>query len=117
MWGPAAVWAAVLFLLSAWPNPAGPSWLVVSDKVVHFVLFGVLGGALALGRRWSGGRTSHLAAVAVGMLYGASDEWHQAMVPNRVPSLEDWYADAAGVLAGYLLITLILRRVGRRAGA
>lgn len=117
MWGPAAVWAAVLFLLSAWPNPAGPSWLVVSDKVVHFVLFGVLGGALAFGRRWSGGRTSHLAAVAVGMLYGASDEWHQAMVPNRVPSMEDWYADAAGVLAGYLLITLILRRVGRRAGA
>ena len=117
MWGPALVWAAVLFLLSSWPNPAGPSWLQVSDKVVHFVLFAVLGGALGLGRQWSGGTVPHWLVIGVGLLYGAMDEWHQAVVPNRVPSLGDWYADVAGVLFGYVVITLLARRVGSPSGA
>lgn len=117
MWGPAAVWAAVLFLLSSWPNPVGPSWLHVSDKVVHFVLFAVLGGALGFGRQWSGGNVPHWLVICVGMLYGAMDEWHQALVPNRVPSLADWYADVSGVLLGYLLVTLLAKRVGPPSGA
>ncbi len=117
MWGPALVWAAVLFLLSSWPNPTGPSWLQVSDKVVHFVLFAVLGGALGFGRQWSGGSVPHWLVIGVGMLYGAMDEWHQALVPNRVPSLGDWYADVAGVLFGYVVITLLAKRVGSPSGA
>lgn len=117
MWGPAAVWAAVLFLLSAWPNPAGPSWLAVSDKVVHLVLFAVLGGALAFGRWWSGAPAPHALIVAVGIGYGALDEWHQAMVPNRTPSVADWYADIAGVLLGYALTTLLVISAGRMSGA
>lgn len=117
MWGPAAVWAAVLFLLSSWPNPAGPSWLHVSDKVVHFVLFAVLGAALGFGRQWSGGTVPHWVVIGVGMLYGAMDEWHQALVPNRVPSLGDWYADVGGVLLGYVVVTLLAKRVGPPSGA
>lgn len=117
MWGPALVWAAVLFLLSSWPNPTGPAWLQVSDKVVHFVLFAVLGGALGLGRQWSGGAVPHWLVIGVGMLYGAMDEWHQALVPNRVPSLADWYADVGGVLFGYLVVTLLAKRVGSMSGA
>lgn len=111
------MWAAVLFLLSSWPNPAGPSWLHVSDKVVHFVLFAVLGGALGFGRHWSGGTVPHWLVIGVGMLYGAMDEWHQALVPNRVPSMGDWYADVGGVLLGYLLVTLLAKRVGLPSGA
>ena len=117
MWGPAAVWAAVLFLLSAWPDPVGPSWLRVSDKAVHFVLFAVLGAALALGRRWSGSTVSHWAVLLVGMLYGATDEWHQAFVPRRTPSLDDWLADLAGVVVGYLVVTYLSRSAAPRAGA
>lgn len=117
MWGPAAVWAAVLFLLSAWPNPSGPSWLRVSDKVAHFVLFAVLGAALAVGRRWSGSSVSHFMVLVVGMLYGATDEWHQALVPNRTPALDDWIADVAGVVVGYAVVTYLLRSVEPRADA
>lgn len=117
MWGPAALWAAVLFLLSSWQNPVGPSWLTVNDKTAHFVLFGVLGAALAFGRRWSGGRVPHVLVLIVGMLYGALDEWYQSTVPNRVPSLEDWYADVAGVFFGYLLFTFLFARARPRAGA
>jgi VanZ family protein len=117
MWGPAAVWAAVLFLLSAWPNPVGPLWLRVNDKFVHFVLFAVLGGALGVGRRWSGSTVSHWTVLAVGLLYGASDEWHQALVPNRTPDVQDWLADAAGVVVGYLAVTYLSRSAEPRPGA
>jgi VanZ family protein len=117
MWGPAAVWAAVLFLLSAWPNPVGPAWLRVSDKVAHLALFGVLGVALGIGRRWSGLRVPHWVVIFVGMLYGVTDEWHQSMVPRRVPSIEDWYADVTGVVLGYVLVTLFFSRARRVAGA
>lgn len=117
MWGPAALWVAVLFSLSSWSNPSGPSWLAVNDKTAHFVLFGVLGGALAAGRWWSDAAASHRVAIAVGLLYGVVDEWYQSTVPNRVPSLMDWYADVAGVLAGYLLITYLLRRRASRSDA
>lgn len=117
MWGPAAVWAAVLFLLSAWPDPRGPSWLALNDKVVHFILFGVLGAALGLGRVWSGSSVPHAFVLAVGALYGAADEWHQTFVPNRVPSMGDWYADVAGVFVGYVLVVFLAGRAGRMPGA
>lgn len=117
MWGPAALWVAVLFSLSSWSNPSGPSWLSVNDKVAHFVLFGVLGSALAVGRWWSCGAVGHAFAIAVGLLYGVVDEWYQSTVPNRTPSVADWYADLVGVLVGYLLITFLLRRRTSRSGA
>jgi VanZ family protein len=118
MWGPAALWVAVLFSLSSWSNPTGPGWLMtVDDKVAHFMLFSVLGVALAIGRWWSGLAISHWIAIAVGMTYGALDELYQSTVPNRVPSLEDWYADVVGVWVGYLLVTYLVRRTGRTSGA
>jgi len=33
-------------------------------------------------------------------LYGASDEYHQAFVPNRNPAVSDWVADSLGALVG-----------------
>jgi VanZ family protein len=117
MWGPAAFWAAVLFLLSAWPDPRGPDWLVLNDKVVHVALFTVLGGALGLGRLWSGIEVPHLLVLAVGALYGATDEWHQALVPRRTPSWGDWYADILGVMLGYALILFLSRRAAASADA
>lgn len=50
VWGPAALWAAVLFFLSSIPEAGGPGWFPVSDKVVHAALYAVLGGTLAYGR-------------------------------------------------------------------
>ncbi|MEX2465735.1 MAG: VanZ family protein [Gemmatimonadota bacterium] len=117
MWGPAAGWAAVLFLLSSWPNPTAPAWVAVNDKVVHLVLFGVLGCALAAGRSWGRSTVPHWVVIMVGVLYGAADEWYQSTVPNRTPSLADWYADVTGVLLGYLVITFLVKRAGSMSGA
>lgn len=111
-WGPAALWATVLFFLSSLPLGPGPGWLPFADKLAHLVLYGVLGGALAWGRRRSAGG-GPIAPVASGILYGATDEWHQSFVPGRTPSGADWGADILGVLLGYWIASSILLRLAK----
>ena len=60
---------------------------------------------------------SHLVVLAVGCLYGATDEWHQALVPNRVPAFDDWVADVVGVVVGYSVVTYLARSVDPRPDA
>lgn len=110
VWGPAAAWAAFLFLLSS------RSTLPVDlesglDKVAHFGAYLVLGFLLARGAYGIG--VPILVAIAVGWCYGALDEFHQATVPGRMPSVGDWVADALGTAAGVGLFLLILRARGR----
>ena len=107
-WGPAATWAAVLFLLSELPGSTVGGGIEINDKVVHLGLYAVLGAALAwAGWRWWG--AFRLPLILLGMGYGALDEWHQAFVPGRDPSLGDFLADCAGVLLGFLFLRSYLR--------
>ena len=60
--------------------------------------------------------------VAVGILYGMSDEWHQMYVPGRSPDHMDLLADALGVAFGYGTTWALLGRtrnehVGDREGS
>ena len=108
-WGPAGIWAAVLFLLSSASGSSVPP-IPVSDKVVHLILYTVLGAALAWGRVWGGFRISHLVFIGIGVLYGLSDEWHQSLVPGRQPSAADLAADTVGVILGYTAVVMHLTR-------
>ena len=110
-WGPAAVWAAVLFFLSAIPGLDRPPVLFNrEDLAVHVLIYAVLGATLAWARSRSGAATSHVAYAAAGILFGASDEWHQSFVPGRDPSGWDFAADTLGVLLGYWIACAILAR-------
>ena len=110
-WGPAAVWAAVLFFLSAISGLGRPPVLFDrEDLAIHLLLYALLGAALAWARSRSGAVTSHAAFTAAGILYGASDEWHQSFVPGRDPSGSDFAADTMGVLLGYWITSMILVR-------
>jgi VanZ family protein len=109
VWGPAAAWAAVLFLLSAWPDPSVPSWLRGTDKLAHAGLYAVLGMALGYGRRGAHAPPPHWVMLLVGALYGATDEWHQAFVRGRSPDVGDWFADITGVLLGYTMVVTMMR--------
>lgn len=113
-WGPAAAWAGVLFFLSAIPGTdRPPTFFPGEDKVAHLGLYAVLGCALAWGRSRGAGPPSgahHALAMAAGLLYGVSDEWHQAFVPGRDVSLGDLAADAVGLALGYWLFTRFLGR-------
>ena len=108
-WGPALLWAALIFGLSASSHPPGSGLfdrIPAGDKLGHLVLYSVLGAALAWARRshFAGAAAPvwiHLALVLLGALYGLSDEWHQSFVPDREVSALDWLADLCGVTLGY----------------
>jgi VanZ family protein len=109
-WGPAALWAAVLFLLSSTSDPPGASWFPLGDKVAHIGLYAVLGGTLAWSRVHAGSRLPPMVFLALGLLFALSDEWHQSFVVGRDSSAGDLAADVVGLLLGYTVVAALLSR-------
>ncbi len=89
-----------------------PSFFPYSDKVAHAGLYGVLGLCLGIGRVRSLAPPPHYVLILAGVLYGATDEWHQVYVRGRSPDWTDWVADVVGVVVGYLLITSLIKSRG-----
>lgn len=108
-WGPAALWAAVLFYLSSRAWGDGVASLGIDDSVAHFLLYGVLGAALSYGRSGLSAAPGHWVFLTAGFLYALSDEFHQGFVPGRTPSAGDLLADGAGLVAGYWGYLTLLR--------
>ena len=103
-WGPAALWAAVLFLLSAWDSP-GISLDAGVDKLAHGGAYLILGFSLAWGRVRTGSGVPVVLLILMGVGYGALTEGYQMFVPGREVELLDGLANALGVLAGYGFFT------------
>jgi VanZ family protein len=84
--------------LSDVPLPSG-----ASDKSGHALAYAGLGVFVV--RAFAGGLPRRvtpgvaLAALALTIGYGASDEIHQAFVPGRTADVADLYADAGGAIA------------------
>jgi len=74
------------------------TWDLVLRKLAHFCEYAILGALLLRARD----RTE--LAVAAGVVYAATDELHQHFVPGRHAALRDVAIDAAGVLAGVVLL-------------
>jgi VanZ family protein len=139
-WGVVLGWMAVISLMSTEPFSASntnryidpllrfffPSLRradfvfahTVIRKTAHFVEFFILGSLLywACRRgRWPAWRASWMAqALVVAVLYSLIDEFHQAFVPNRTPSLFDSGVDSLGVVVSQAYIYLrhvMLRRI------
>lgn len=115
LWTPVVLYAAAIFALSSTARlPAPPTGL--SDKHVHFIVFGglcvLLVRALAAGRWLQVTLRIALWAALITTAYGASDEFHQYFVPGRSTDVDDLIADALGALAaaGLLLAWAIIRR-------
>lgn len=100
-------WAGLFVVMHI---PLGGVKLPVSggDKAFHFMFYlalALLGGRAAMQRgqritpRWA------LVWFGIYAAYGAADELLQALV-QRTPSVGDWLADTAGVLAGLAVIHL-----------
>ena len=84
------------------------------DKGVHFIEYAVLGWlcAVAAARTWptrAWWRTA-LFALFVAVLWGLSDEIHQAFVPGRSAERADLVADAIGAAFGVALARLVSNR-------
>jgi VanZ family protein len=118
-WLLAALYCLLIFLQSAFPTPGDLPGIPGMDKLVHLLVYLLLGllfaraYALSLPRilplRWL-----FILAWLSTALYGASDEVHQAFVAARSADPFDWLADAAGGALGAALY-LRLRWRWRRA--
>ena len=98
---------ALIFVLSSMsrlpPGSAG-----VDDGVAHALEYGVLAALLLrglAGARWQGvtGGAAWL-AVLLAVLYGVTDEVHQAFVPERTTQVADLIADAVGAMVAAGLV-------------
>lgn len=109
---PTVVYMAAIFVISSIPSPALPVPPVLDDRTLHFAEYFGLGLLLMFSAAvFPASEAARFAGAAmVGVLYGASDEWHQSFVSQRDSSWSDLGFDVAGVLAALLLVYLLLRR-------
>jgi VanZ family protein len=107
-----------LFYLS---HQAAPLEVVASDIdpfVAHVAVYGILAfllhaalvGYSSAAPRW----VPASIAFALAVLYGVSDEIHQAYVPGRVASELDLVADGIGAAIGVCLASLAVSRIYAR---
>jgi len=113
-WLPAILYMLLIVILSSIPNPPTPQldWYNI-DKLYHTIEYCVLSFLTLwafIYSPWK--RLSHhatLFAVLWASFFAATDEIHQAFVPNRSPSVADWIFDTIGVIVGILALHLLLR--------
>ena len=112
-WGPVAVWMGVIFFVSAQtrlPRFILPGVSLPTDKVLHALEYAVLGALCyrAVVRTFTAGFPMGW-SFAIGVVYAATDEFHQRFVPGRQSDWRDLAADAGGVLLGLIVAHLVLR--------
>ena len=116
-WGPAIVYAGLIFWLSSQSQPLGQR--IQADFMAHFLEYAVFaallvwGGTSGLSKPLTLRRAVWLFLFVV--LYAASDEFHQSYVPYRDPSLHDLAADSLGAGSALLAAYGLLPRLGRKS--
>jgi VanZ family protein len=121
-WIPAIGVMAVIFMLSS------ISGLRVSDDadvdrparvLGHLGSYALLGGLLLFAvAGFTRPRAGHvLLAVALAILYGLTDELHQALVPERTGQIEDLLVDALGAGFGVGVAYVVLSHLDRAVRA
>ncbi|MDP8208557.1 MAG: VanZ family protein [Candidatus Electryonea clarkiae] len=124
-WIPAAIWAIVIFALSAIPQNGysrlySISWVKAilealpfqPDKAIHFLLYFFLSLFIVSWFRQSYPHFyRNLLKYAfltwiISVTYGITDEFHQFFVPGRDMELFDLLADGTGAFAGIVLFYL-----------
>ena len=102
-WLPVISYAGLIFYLSSLPHPEEtmPVFLeAVGDKGLHMIEYGLFGLLSYRAFRYAAGpwatRYALPLAIGVSVLYGFTDELHQAFVPEREAEVWDLLADAAG---------------------
>lgn len=111
-----ALYAAALFTATHWPRLEVPMVVPRSDLYVHASVFAIWTG-LAIAGAFFGPRLSSrniLATGALGLVYAAVDEVLQAFpVLHRTAAVDDWAADALGVVVACAIALVLVRRASR----
>ena len=116
-WVLVAAWCLLIFVLSSVPGRNLPEMPAQNaDKVVHGLVYGVLGALFqwAVRRTWRvSGPAGAALAVVLATAYGVSDELHQLLTPGRSADVYDVFADAVGAGIGVLAMSILLARRSR----
>lgn len=83
-----------------------------SAHATEYAVLGILLGGMYACYGWSE-RQRWILAAATGVLYAATDEFHQLFVPGRSGQLSDVLLDSGGVIAGavlYFVCVFLLKR-------
>jgi VanZ family protein len=112
-----AAWCLLIFVLSSVPGRNLPEMPAQNaDKVVHGLVYGILGALFqrAVRRTWPiGGPAAAAIAVLLATAYGVSDELHQLLTPGRSADVYDVFADAVGAAIGVAAMSILLARQNR----
>ena len=108
LWLPVALYALVIFMASAFPQPEMPITFWSFDKILHLAEYGLFG--ILLSRAIKGTapginlKRLCLLVTIIALGYGVTDEFHQLLVPGRMFSGWDMLSDGFGGFLGALLI-------------
>ena len=109
VYGPILFYMLVIFVLSSMPKLKPPDLgLRPMDKAAHALEYAVLGVLLVRSASFRHELSLRIYIIlsCIGVLYGISDEIHQAFVPHRVSSVWDVAADTVGIILGLLIAGL-----------
>ena len=113
-WLPALAWMGIIFRLSSVPGsslPPMPSdfFDILAHKSVHFAEYTTLGFLFLRALRHSSPEQEitkliFISVIAI-FLFGASDEWHQSLVPGRYAKFADVVFDTIYAVLGMLVFS------------
>jgi VanZ family protein len=108
LWLPVIAYMAAIFFFSAQSNPLPAITTHVWDKLLHTIEYAGL--SLLLCRALLGEGAKRPAALVFAILlasaYGATDEYHQTLVPLRDADVRDWIVDTIGAAAGAVMLVM-----------
>ncbi|MFN0117688.1 MAG: VanZ family protein [Elusimicrobiota bacterium] len=109
-WLPVFCWAGLIFWFSSIPslNSGLGNWDFYLRKGAHvfefFVLTGFIYRALKITVFPIQSKRIYFYSFLSSLLYAFADEWHQAFVPGRGPSLSDVLFDSVGIILMLIFI-------------
>ena len=114
LWTAPLAWMGLIFYLSAQSTlPSLSDRFGFQDVAGHFTVYAVLAVLWQRALASSGVRRAGWWALALALLYGFSDEFHQRFVPSRASDLLDVATDLVGAAVG-LGVAGLFRRGRRR---
>lgn len=116
---PAILYALLIFFLSSLPSYPIPSiGIEMEDLFLHFIEYSIFGFLLARAFIQSSNKISwkiSLVIILIGILYAASDEFHQSFVEGRYSEFSDFLADSFGIFLGLSIFVYFHFVIRKRA--
>jgi len=102
---PLLLYAVCIFVLSSFSYLSTPDLgFDAQDKLFHLFEYGILAfltfRSFAV-HLWTS-RASRIISLSICLIYAATDELHQALVPGRFCDIWDFLADGTGIVVVYL---------------